>query len=102
MILAQVAACLMEAQMLDKVKKAALDASGLRTRYDNFIGGAWRAPAKGRYFTNKSPIDGSTLCEVARSDAADVEAALDAAHASLPGWGRTSPAARARLLDRKR
>ena len=73
MILAQVAACLMEAQMLDKAKKSALDVSGLRTRYDNFIGGAWKAPAKGRYFTNKSPIDGSTLCEVARSDAADVE-----------------------------
>ena len=62
MILAQVAACPVEAQMLDKAKKSALDVSGLRTRYDNFIGGAWRAPEKGRYFTNKSPIDGSTLC----------------------------------------
>ena len=99
MILAQVAACLVEAQMLDKAKKSALDVSGLRTRYDNFIGGAWRAPEKGRYFTNKSPIDGSTLCEVARSDAADVEAALDAAHAAKDKWARTSPTERAKMLN---
>ena len=85
--------------MLDKAKKSALDVSGLRTRYDNFIGGAWRAPEKGRYFTNKSPIDGSTLCEVARSDAADVEAALDAAHAAKDKWARTSPTERAKMLN---
>ena len=85
--------------MLDKAKKSTLDVSGLRTRYDNFIGGAWKAPAKGRYFTNKSPIDGSTLCEVARSDAADVESALDAAHAAKEKWARTSPTERAKMLS---
>src|SRR5450755_1121973 len=62
-----------------------------RSRYDNFIGGKWVAPLKGRYFTNKSPIDGTTLCDVARSDADDVELALDAAHAARAGWARTSP-----------
>jgi aldehyde dehydrogenase len=72
----------------------------LRTRYENFIGGKWVAPVSGRYFTDKSPIDGSTLCEVARSDAADVERALDAAHAALPAWKRTSPTERARILNR--
>jgi len=86
--------------MLDKPQKSTLDASRLRTRYDNFIGGEWKAPAKGRYFTDKSPVDGSTLCEVARSDAADVEAALDAAHAAKDKWARTSPTERARLLNK--
>ncbi|NII11205.1 aldehyde dehydrogenase family protein [Oleiagrimonas sp. C23AA] len=77
-----------------------VDESRLRNRYDNFIGGEWKAPLKGRYFTDKSPIDASTLCEVARSDAGDVERALDAAHAARQGWARTSPAQRAHLLHR--
>ena len=59
-----------------------------------------RRPAKGRYFTDKSPVDGSTLCEVARSDAADVEPALDAAHAAKDKWARTSPTERAKLLNK--
>ena len=60
------------------------------TRYGNFIGGKWVAPAAGRYFENFSPVNGQQLCEVARSDAQDVEAALDAAHAAKDAWGRTS------------
>ncbi len=68
--------------MLDQPLQSQIDRSRLRKRYDNFIGGGWKAPAKGRYFTDKSPIDGSTLCEIARSDVDDVERALDAAHAA--------------------
>ncbi len=86
--------------MLDRPEKSKLTESLLRTRYDNFIGGEWKAPAKGRYFTNKSPVDGATLCEVARSDAEDVERALDAAHAAKDSWARTSHAERARLLNK--
>jgi aldehyde dehydrogenase len=69
-------------------------------RYDNFIGGEWRAPKSGRYFENTSPITGLPVCEIARSDAADIEAALDAAHAAKDAWGRTSPAERALILNR--
>ncbi len=68
--------------------------------YDNFIGGKWIAPKSGRYFDNTSPINGKTIGRIARSDAADVEAALDAAHAAKDGWGRTSPAERALVLNR--
>ena len=71
----------------------------LRKRYDNFIGGRWVASATGRTFVNKSPIDGATLCEIARSDATDVERALDAAHAAREKWSATSPAERARVLN---
>ncbi|WP_290751629.1 aldehyde dehydrogenase [Amaricoccus sp.] len=70
------------------------------TRYDNFIGGKRVAPKSGRYFENTSPINGQVICEVARSDAADVEAALDAAHAAKDAWGRTSAAERALILNR--
>ncbi len=86
--------------MLDQPQRPTAATRQLRTRYDNFIGGTWRAPVSGRYFTDKSPIDGSVLCEVARSDAEDVERALDAAHAARAGWGRTAPAERARLLNK--
>ncbi|MET8648996.1 MULTISPECIES: aldehyde dehydrogenase [Nocardia] len=69
-------------------------------RYENFIGGEWLAPVEGRYFDNPSPIDGATFCEVARSSAADVELALDAAHRAADAWGRTSTTERANILNR--
>ncbi|MCH7629756.1 MAG: aldehyde dehydrogenase family protein [Proteobacteria bacterium] len=68
--------------------------------YDNFIGGKWVAPRAGRYFDNVSPINGKVVCRVARSDADDIELALDAAHAAKDAWGRTSPADRALVLLR--
>ncbi|SEK90471.1 aldehyde dehydrogenase [Nonomuraea pusilla] len=69
-------------------------------RYDNFIGGDWVAPVEGRYFANPSPVNGQDFCEVARSSAADVELALDAAHAAAGAWGRTSTTERANILNR--
>lgn len=69
-------------------------------RYDNFIGGKWTAPKDGRYFDNISSITGRSIGQVARSQAADVEAALDAAHAAKEAWGRTSVSERALILNR--
>jgi aldehyde dehydrogenase len=74
--------------------------ASLRARYDNFIGGKWVAPIKGRYFTDPSPVDGKALAEVARSSAEDVNLALDAAHAARVAWGRTGAPERARLLNK--
>ena len=71
-----------------------------KTRYGNFIGGAWVEPLDRRYFDNTSPINGQIITSIARSNAADVELALDAAHAAKDGWGRTSPADRALVLNR--
>lgn len=68
-------------------------------RYGNFINGTWAEPKSGRYFENTSPVNGAVLCEIARSDAADVEAALDAAHAAKDAWGRTSTTERAIILN---
>jgi aldehyde dehydrogenase len=72
----------------------------MRERYDNYIGGEWTPPADGRYFTNPSPISGQPLCEVARSTAADIDKALDAAHAAKAAWGQRPPAQRADVLNR--
>jgi hypothetical protein len=67
-------------------------------RYDNFIGGKWVAPGSGKYFDNISPVTGKVVCKIARSEAHDVEAALDAAHAAKGAWGRTSVVERALIL----
>src|SRR5450755_4646704 len=71
----------------------------LRARYENFIGGKWVAPAKGGYFDNISPTTGQVICQIPRSQAEDVERAVDAAHAAADKWGRTAVAERARLLN---
>ncbi len=70
------------------------------SRYDNFIGGKWVPPVDGRYFENPSPVDGQTFREVARSTGADVELALDAAHAAADGWARISPAEQEKVLHK--
>src|ERR1700756_3111228 len=70
------------------------------SRYENFIGGQWVAPVGGRYFENPTPVTGQTFCEVARSDEADIEQALDAAHAAAPAWGKTPPSERAVILNK--
>src|ERR1039457_3278866 len=72
----------------------------LRGRYENFIGGQWVAPAKGGYFDNISPTTGQVICQIARSQAEDVELAIDAGHAAADKWGRTSVTDRARILNR--
>src|ERR1700675_157680 len=72
----------------------------LRSRYENFIGGEWVAPVKGGYFDNISPTTGQVICQIARSQAEDVERAIDAAHAAADGWGRMPVAERARILNR--
>lgn len=69
-----------------------------KSRYENFINGAWVAPVNGRYFDNVSPVIGDAYCEAARSDSADIEKALDAAHAAKAAWGKTSVAERSNLL----
>ncbi|MEB3019939.1 acetaldehyde dehydrogenase ExaC [[Mycobacterium] crassicus] len=69
------------------------------SRYDNFIGGQWVPPISGDYFENRTPVTGQVFCEVARSTAADIDRALDAAHAAAPAWGKASPAQRAKVLN---
>ncbi len=69
-----------------------------RKKYDNFINGEWVAPIDGEYFDNSSPIDGKIFCQIARSKEADVEAALDAAHAAKDAWGKTSVTDRSNML----
>ena len=70
------------------------------SRYNNYIGGEWHAPAKGNYFENISPVTGEAFSEFARSTSEDVERALDAAHKAKRAWGQTSVTERAQILNK--
>ena len=70
----------------------------LKPRYGNFIGGEFVAPIDGQYFTNTSPVDASVIAEFPRSTSADIEHALDAAHAAADAWGKTSAQNRSLVL----
>ena len=78
--------------MLHEVIETIGSRVALRPRYDNFIGGQWVAPSDGRYFENISPLTGKPVCQMARSQAADIELALDAAHKAREAWANTAPA----------
>ncbi|MEH6826203.1 MAG: aldehyde dehydrogenase family protein [Motiliproteus sp.] len=69
-----------------------------KQRYGNYIGGEFVAPVEGRYFTNTTPITGEVIAEIPRSCAADIEKALDAAHAAKAAWGKTSVTERSNIL----
>lgn len=71
-----------------------------KRRYENYIGGRWVPPIDGEYFENVSPVNNKVFCEVPRSNAKDIEFALDAAHEAKAAWGRTSPAERANILNK--
>src|SRR3954449_7228839 len=71
-----------------------------QSRYENYTGGEWVAPTAGRYFENASPVNGQAFCEIPRSDEADIDKALDAAHAAAPAWGKTTAAERAVILNK--
>src|SRR3954447_24446279 len=69
-------------------------------RYDNYIGGKWVSPVAGRWFDDVSPVHGRAFTQIARSDASDIELALDAAHLAREAWGRTSATERSNILLR--
>jgi aldehyde dehydrogenase len=71
-----------------------------KPRYDHWIGGQYVAPSSGQYFENVTPVTGRVFCEVARGNAADIDKALDAAHAAAKTWNKSSPTERANILNK--
>ncbi len=87
-------------------RKSALEAPGnpdspveLKERYENFISGVWVPPSEGRYRDNLTPVTGEAFSSVADSTPADIELALDAAHAAKDAWASTSAPERAAVLN---
>lgn len=67
-------------------------------RFGHFIRGAWQPPSAGQYFDTNDPSTEEKLADIAQGSAADINAAVAAARAALPGWQALSPHARARYL----
>jgi len=64
----------------------------------NLIGGEAALAAGGEWLEKLRPADGTQLCRLARSGAADVEAAVAAARAAQPAWAERTLVARGDLL----
>jgi aldehyde dehydrogenase (NAD+) len=65
------------------------------------ISGVWAPADGGGTLPLTNPSDGSTLCEIARGTADDIDRAVTAAAAAHAGsWGRTTAVDRGRLLAR--
>ncbi|MEW2546402.1 aldehyde dehydrogenase family protein [Streptomyces sp. NPDC047002] len=63
-----------------------------------YIGGQWRPAAAAETIAVVNPADERIIAEVPAGVAEDVDAAVRAARAALPGWAATPPAARGRSL----
>jgi aldehyde dehydrogenase (NAD+) len=63
-----------------------------------FIGGEWRPPHDGEYFDTHNPATNKPLARLAQAGAGDVDAAVAAARAALPGWQALGGHGRARYL----
>ena len=70
------------------------------TGVQNYINGASCAAASGAEFENRSPVDESLICTVARGDADDIDAAAQAAKAAFPAWRDINNVERKALLHR--
>ncbi|MEJ0009669.1 MAG: aldehyde dehydrogenase family protein [Alphaproteobacteria bacterium] len=82
--------------VLDAVK----DKLQIKKRYGNWIDGKYAEPEGGQYFDNTSPVTGEVYCQAARSTAADVDKALDAAHKAAESWAIMAPAQRSMILNK--
>jgi len=71
-----------------------------RTQYENFIGGKWTPPVDGEYFDDTSPVDGSFIAKVARSNSKDIDQAVAAAWTAADAWGKTSATERSTILNK--
>ena len=89
--------------MLAKTKPCAA-ISGLKDprlfRELSYIGGKWRAAAKGETLTVTNPADGCYLGAVARMGPAEGSEAVDAAAAAFPAWAERLPQERSAILRR--
>jgi len=64
----------------------------------NIVDGRTVPPTDGAWFEKRRPADGERLCRAARSQAADVEAAIAAAGRAQPDWARRTPVERGELV----
>ena len=81
-------------------ERAATDLTVVPAVIPNQIGARDAFAAGGRTFTKVDPATGKPICEVARSTAEDVAAAVAAARSAQPAWAEMTPVRRGDILRR--
>ena len=71
-----------------------------KSQYENYIGGEWVPPVDGEYFDNNSPVDGSLIAKVPKSNKNDIDLAVEAAWKAAPEWNNSSATERSALLNK--
>jgi len=71
-----------------------------KSQYENYIGGEWVPPVDGDYFDNNSPVDGSLIAKVPKSNKNDIDLAVKAAWKAAPEWNSSSATERSALLNK--
>ena len=88
-------------ELQNNLEKLAPILAQLRARgVPNRIAGQDVPAQSGATFDNHSPVDESFICTVARSGAADIDAAAQAARAAFPAWRDFPAAERKKVLHR--
>ncbi|MFM7723221.1 MAG: aldehyde dehydrogenase family protein, partial [Bacteroidota bacterium] len=67
---------------------------------ENFIDGAYRAPASGSYLDNVNPSTGQVYAKIPLSNEQDLAMAVDAAEKAFPLWSNLSVNERSAILLR--
>jgi aldehyde dehydrogenase len=69
-----------------------------KKKYENYIGGKWICPVDGEYFEDRSPIDGSFITKVPRSNGKDIDLAVKSAWKAFNTWKFVSVSERSQIL----
>ena len=73
----------------------------LQRQHAHFVDGAYRASASDKRISIINPANGEAIAQVTAADAADIEAAVSAAHCAFKGsWAKTLPYQRGVILHR--
>src|SRR5476651_1193720 len=83
---------------MDTITPKLTPASGTYQPKGQLIGGKWIGSASGQVITIENPGKRSSVAEVPRAAAADVDMAVTAAEKAFPGWKNVVPRERGKLL----
>ena len=72
----------------------------LQEKYGLFINGQWQPASDGKTFKSYNQANGELLAECAQATDADLDLAVDSAWKAWDSWKQTTPAERAKILNR--
>ena len=66
----------------------------------NVIDGELKNSNSGKRFSNYSPVDETYICEVAQSNAEDIDEASSSSKVAFKEWSKTNPSTRKKILHK--